>query len=235
MLSFRSTADEIHESSTDLAILPIGSTEQHGHHLPVGTDFLIAEAVAEQVANRMGVWLLPTLPISTCVEHRGKRGSVWMGPDTFMHMLGDIVMSLKSQGIKRVAVVLGHGGIFAATPAIRELNAANPDVRVIKIDFEFFMGIIQREGILQGTGNLHACEYETSLMLHLHEDLIRRDRIVDFVPDVPRDYLNYASILKYSPDGVWGMPSLGTKEKGKKIFSILVNSTVEYINAVSGI
>lgn len=235
MLSFRSTADDIHESPTDLAILPIGSTEQHGHHLPVGTDFLIAGAVAEKVAERMGAWLLPALPISTCLEHRGKRGSVWMNPDTFMHMLGDIALSLKSQGFSRIAVLLGHGGIFSATPEIRRLNAANPGMRVIKVDFEFFMKDIERENLLECMNNLHACEYETSLMLHLFETLVRKDRIVDYMPDVPRDYLNYASLLKYSPDGVWGMPSLATKEKGERIFSILVQRTIEYIEAVSRI
>jgi creatinine amidohydrolase len=235
MLSFRSTADEIHEDPTDLAILPIGSTEQHGHHLPVGTDFLIAGAVAGRAAERLGAWLLPALPVSTCLEHRGKRGSVWMGPDTFMHMLTDIVLSLKAQGFRRVAVVLGHGGIFAATPAIRKINADNPDIRVIKVDFDFCMRSLYADGLLECGNNLHACEYETSLMLYLHEDLVRKDKIVDFVPDVPRDYLNYASLLTFSPDGVWGMPSLATKEKGGKIFQILVDKTIEYINAVSGI
>lgn len=233
MLSFRSTADEINESSTDLAILPIGSTEQHGGHLPVGTDFLIAEAVAEKVAERTGAWLLPTLPVSTCQEHRSKRGSVWMGPETFMHVFADMAMSLKKQGFRRLAVVLGHGGIFAATPAIRAFNADNPDFRAIKIDFEFFMG--QIEPLLECKNNLHACEYETSLMLYLHGDLVHTDRIRDFVPDVPRDYLNYAPIFKYSPGGVWGMPSLATAEKGEKIFNILVDRSVEYIGAVSDI
>jgi creatinine amidohydrolase len=233
MLSYFSTADEVNENPTDLAILPIGATEQHGHHLPVGTDFLIAQAVAEKAAERLGAWLLPTLPISTSVEHRGKRGSLWMEPETFMRTLTDIAASLKRQGFRRMAAVLGHGGIFCATPAIRQFNADNPDFRIVKVDFEFFFKEINE--LLECKGNLHACEYETSLMLHLHGELVRRDKIVDFIPDVPRDFLNYAPMLKLSPDGIWGKPSLATKEKGEKIFGILVDRTVDYINAASGI
>ena len=59
-------------------------------------------------------------------------------------------------------------------------------------------------------------------MLYLREDLVRREKVVDFVPDVPRDYLNYGSIFKFSKSGVWGKPSLATKEKGERIFNILV-------------
>lgn len=235
MLWFYSTANEIENGNTDIAVLPIGSTEQHGPHLPLATDFIIAESIAKEVAEKLGAYLLPVLPISTCREHMGKKGSVWMNPDTFYNMLKDIILSLKEQGFKRIAVILGHGGIFIAGPAIRELNAANPDIKVIKVDLCQFVQDAVSENILECKDNLHACEMETSLMLFLREDLVRKERIVDCVPGVPRDYLNYGSIFKYSENGVWGKPSLATKEKGERIFSLYVKKSIEYINEVGKI
>jgi len=232
MLSAYSTADEIQDSGVDTALLPIGSTEQHGPHLPVATDYIIAQVLGESVAEKLGAFLLPVIPISTCREHMGKKGSVWINPDTFFLMTRDIVMSLKEQGFKRVVILQAHGGIFMLTPIVRELNAVSADIKVIRVDILQFFQTKEMEDILECRNNLHACEAETSLMLYLNGELVRKDRIKDCLPNVPRDYLNYASIFKYSPTGVWGMPSLATAEKGERILSIVTEKCVEYIKNV---
>lgn len=235
MLWYESTADEIESGNNGIAVLPIGSTEQHGPHLPIATDFIIAGSVAKGVAEKLGAYLLPALPISTCREHMGKKGSVWMNPDTFYNMVGDIVMSLKEQGFKKVVIILGHGGIFIANPAVRELNATNPDIKVIKVDLCQLNQSAEIASIIECKDNLHACEMETSLMLYLREDLVRKEKIVDCIPGVPRDYLNYGSIFRYSKCGVWGKPSLASKEKGERILKVYVEKSIEYINDVSNI
>ena len=234
MIDYRSTADEVIASGTDTAILPIGSTEQHGPHLPLCTDFLIAEKLCEKIAEKTGYYLLPVLPISTCYEHKGKKSSVCMRPSTFYTMITDIVLNLKDQGFKRVIIALAHGGIFIAGPVIRELNAMYDDLQVVKLDLVNFMVSPKMNEILDSHDNLHACEYETSLMLYLDEELVRKDKMADadFVPDVPRDYMNYASLIKLSKTGVWGKPSLATKEKGEKIFNLLVEMSLDYIEDV---
>lgn len=235
MLWYESTADEIESGNNGIAVLPIGSTEQHGPHLPMATDFIIAGSVAKGVADKLGAYLLPALPISTCREHMGKKGSVWMNPDTFYNMIRDIVMSLKEQGFKKVVIILGHGGIFIAGPAVRELNATNPDIKVIKVDLCQLNQSAEIASIIECKDNLHACEMETSLMLYLREDLVRREKIVDCVPGVPRDYLNYGSIFRYSKCGVWGKPSLAAKEKGERILKAYIEKSIEYIKDVSNI
>jgi len=235
MLWYESTADEIESGNNGIAVLPIGSTEQHGPHLPIATDFIIAGSVAKGVAEKLGAYLLPALPISTCREHMGKKGSVWMNPDTFYNMVRDIVMSLKEQGFKKVVIILGHGGIFIANPAVRELNATNPDIKVIKVDLCQLNQSAEIASIIECKDNLHACEMETSLMLYLREDLVRKEKIVDCIPGVPRDYLNYGSIFRYSKCGVWGKPSLASKEKGERILKVYVEKSIEYINDVSNI
>ena len=233
MLSEYSTADEIVKGTTaEIAILPVGSTEQHGPHLPLATDWLIAKAYADNIGEQLGAFVLPALPVSTCLEHKGKRGSVWMKPDTFYHVLQDIVICLKQQGFRYVVVLIAHGGVFIAGPAIRELNAGNPDIKVIRLETMQFDGTPEMREIVECADNLHACEIETSLMLYLYEKLVRKDLITDYVPAVTRDYLNYQSLLRYSESGVWGKPSLATKEKGKKIFRLVTEKGIKYINEV---
>ncbi|NSW89070.1 MAG: creatininase family protein [Firmicutes bacterium] len=235
MLWYNSTVDEIMEANPDTAILSVGSTEQHGPHLPVGTDFIIAGAIARGVAEKMGAYLLPTLPISTCREHMGKKGSVWMNPDTFYSMVKDILLSLKEQGFRKIVYIQSHGGIFTGAPAVREVNATNPDIKVAKIDIVQYFTSEEMRGVLECRDNLHACEFETSVILYLNEKLVRKDLIEDCIPDVPRDFLNYAPIFKYCKNGVWGKPSLATKEKGKKILDILIDKSVQYANWVFSI
>lgn len=234
MIDYTNTADELALAGCDTAILPIGALEQHGPHLPMCTDYMVAKSVAEAVAERLNAYLLPTLPISTSYEHKGKKGSVWMRAKTFYSVIQDIVLNLKEQGFSKVVVMLGHGGIFVSTPAIRELNADHPDLRVAKVDFLQFLTVPEMLDTLECRDNLHACEYETSLMLYLAEEMVKKDKIdgADFVPDVPRDFLNYSSIVRLSKTGVWGKPSLATKEKGEKVFQILVEESLKYIDLI---
>ena len=228
MFNFYSTADEINNAELDTVVIPIGSTEQHGPHLPLATDNIIAEGIAQKVAERLKAYLLPNLPISTCREHMGKKGSVWMNPDTFYKMLQDILLSLKEQGFKKIIIIQSHGGVFVLGPVVREMNATHPDIKVIKLDLMDFSSDLESANLLECKNNLHACECETSLILYLREDLVRKNLIEDSIPEVPRAYLNYGSIFKYSKNGVWGAPSLATKDKGKLIFEMLVDKCVEH-------
>ncbi len=215
---YRNTADEIQSLDPTLAILPVGSVEQHGPHLPVMTDWAIASALGQRVAAAVGGYLLPALPISTCREHMGKKGSVWMEPPTFYQMMQDIILSLKTQGFKKVAILQCHGGIFAMTPLVRDLNAKfNPELMVANIDICSIFPILYREGIIETNTELHAGEIETSLMLAIAPETVHMDRAVDAVPNIPRSYLSYGSIFRASPSGVWGEPSKASAAKGEAI------------------
>ena len=230
MISYKNTAKEISDSGVDTAIIPLGSVEQHSSHLPIGTDVMLAEGLASAIAERINALLLPPLPISTCYEHKGVKGSVCMRPSTFYQMLQDIVLSLRDQGIKKVAVLLGHGGIFVAAPAIRELNALYDDLQVVLVQTE--SGVGDRRAFLENKKlEIHAGESETSIMLYLHEELVNKELMMknDFNPDYPQSMLNQVPLTKISKTGAWGMPSLATREKGEKIFKCMVDNAVCYI------
>lgn len=221
------TADEIAGEDPSLAILPIGSVEQHGPHLPVGTDWYIAGAFGDAFSEASGGFLLPPLPISTNREHMGKKGAVWMDPDTFYRMLSDILHSLREQGFRRVVTLQCHGGIFVLPPLIRQINATcNPGLMAVNVDICNLFSALRAEGLLE-TDDLHSGEAETSLMLAIARETVHMDRAVDCVPAVPRSYLNYGSIFRASPSGVWGQPSHATAEKGRKILQRCVQLAMQ--------
>lgn len=222
------TADELMNSGTDLAIIPVGSLEQHGAHLPIMTDWAIAGELGKRVAEKMGAFCLPPLPVSTNREQMGKKGTVWMEPMTFYQMMTDIILCLKLQGFKRVGIVQCHGGIFVMTPLIRDLNAKhNPDLMVAVADTCSFNARLFAEGVIDSNTELHAGEVETSQILSIAPETVHMDKAKDFVPDIPRPYLNYGSIFRACPDGVWGEPTKATAEKGEKIFARTAEMAVE--------
>ncbi|MBE6643748.1 MAG: creatininase family protein [Ruminococcaceae bacterium] len=226
MEMFKMTADEICSLDPDLAIIPVGSLEQHGPHLPIMTDWAIAAELGRRVAEKMNAFLIPALPISTCREHMGKKGSVWMESTTFYQMMYDIIMSLKEQGFKRVGIVITHGGIFIANPLVRDLNAKfNPDLQVAFVtpDAINFSSITETKG-------LHADENETSQILAIAPETVHMERAVDYCPETPRPYLNYGSIFRASPMGVWGYPTKATAEKGEKILELSAETVVNELN-----
>lgn len=228
MISYYNTINEI---NTDTAIIPVGSIEQHGSHLPTGTDYFVIKRLSEEVAKRIDAYLLPPLPISTCYEHKGTKGCARMRPSTFQLMLTDIILDLRDQGFKKIIVMIGHGGIFIAGPTIRELNAMYDDLQVIKVE-----GITSEKirSVIEGDplNEIHAGEVETSMMLAVEESTVNKEEMLknDFIPDCPREYLNYAPLPKLSKTGAWGLPSYATKEKGEKLIEYKVEETLKYID-----
>jgi creatinine amidohydrolase len=115
------TWTEVADLDTDLALIPTGSTEQHGPHAPLGTDTLNAVAVADAGAEAYGgeVVVAPPIPVGIAEEHRHFPGTLWVSPDTFRAYVRETVASLASHGFDRVVVVNGHGG---NVDALREVT-----------------------------------------------------------------------------------------------------------------
>ncbi len=233
MYSYELTADELTGFDPDTAIIPVGSLEQHGPHLPLMTDWAIAGEMGRRVAEKLDAFLLPALPISTCREHMGKKGSVWMEPTTFYAMMSDIILSLKTQGFKKVVIIQCHGGIFIMTPLVRDLNARyNPELMVAVVDASCAVPALKAEGTLESDNEIHAGEIETSKMLAIAPQTVHMDRAVDCVPKVPRPYLSYGSIFRASPAGVWGTPSRASAAKGERMLKLTAELMVKEVDKI---
>lgn len=219
IITVLNTTRELRNSKVDTAILPIGSIEQHGPHLPLGTDWIFADEDAKRIAERVGnCYLLPALPYGNAQEHLGFPGTISLRPQTLAQVIRDIVLSLYLHGIKKVVVISDHVGNWIIKPTIRELNLEYPDLKVI-------------HGTSMGDKptDVHAGDSETSRMLYLNEKLVKKDGIMDSVPDVTQEYLDYVGLKVLSEHGHWGRPSQASPEKGKESMDDAIESTVSYI------
>jgi creatinine amidohydrolase len=156
---------------SDLAVLPVGSTEQHGPHMPLGTDALTAGAVAEAGAEAFEgeVAIGPTIPVGIAAEHRQFPGTLWISPDTFRAYVGEVIESLAFQGWETVIVVNGHGG---NVNALAELcGTLTREEQAYALPFTWFEAVSDRSEMGHG-GPL-----ETALLRGTHPELVRENRI----------------------------------------------------------
>jgi creatinine amidohydrolase len=240
MLNYQNTCFEVRDADPDIALLPIGSTERVGGHLPVGTSTFILDVLASRIAEDLNgdVYLLPTLPIGCSDLHLGQHGTVALEWTTMVKVVSDLVESLLAQGIRKVAVLVGLGGANETTvrprenyivkTAVRQLNYDHRDLDAIWVQ-PFTVAGRDLERVLESSEqDVHAGELATSLMMYLHPESVRREG-VDYVPDVGKEYLDFVAFEKLCPGGVWGLPSLATAEKGRMAFEAAVECTVKYI------
>jgi len=226
MLTYENTDEEIEKHNPSMAVQPLGSTEQHGPHLPIFTDSIIALEVGRAIANYFKALLLPPIPYSCSLEHRDYISTIWLKPLTLYAMLRDIVESVKFHGFKVLVIVNGHGANFILKNAIRELNYMfNNNPLTILVDLGSICLRIGKEV------DIHAGEIETSLMLYLRPALVRNQG-KDFIPKVTRDYLNYVSMREITKEGIWGKPQKASRKRGEELFNKIVKEAISYIENI---
>ncbi|MBY0352699.1 creatininase family protein [Tabrizicola sp.] len=200
------------------AILPVGSFEQHGPHLPLDTDNLIAGAMAIETAKRSTGLVLPVLNMGYAWVWQGKPGTLTFRFDTYMAMIRDMAESLDSWGIKAVFVLSGHGSNPQPIKhAIRELIHGKFGIKVLN---SVYLGVKEMQAEADSPAwadDLHAEEIETSLMLAIEPSLVRMERAAPDYPLVPADYgrseLSMGHIMR---SGVFGDPTRATADKGRR-------------------
>mgnify|MGYP001169824048 CR=1 FL=1 len=219
-------------TNVKLAFLPIGATEQHGHHLPLNTDGIIAEALASELSKRFEPsYCVPLLPYSASFEHADFPGCISLRIHTFTAVVTDIVHSLKRSGISNIVIINGHGGNHLLRNIVQELNAEDP--RTVWGPFpnrrhwdEAYRAAGMTETISR---DMHAGEGETSLMMHLMPEAVKEGKREDCdSPD--RTFLETVGMKPYTQNGAIGFPTRATAEKGSLLFQSLtdqITSTIE--------
>jgi creatinine amidohydrolase len=219
VLTVSNTYRDLEEAGINTAVLPVGSIEQHGPHLPLGTDWIIANKLAEEVAERLeDVYLLPAIPYSNSQEHLGFKGTISVKPNTLAKTIKDIIESLYLHGITRVVIISGHAGNWILKPTIRELNLQYPE-----------LNIIQGGAMGERPEDIHAGMVETSQMLYISKDLVKKEKLIDSVPETTQEYLDYVGMRPLSGDGVWGKPSQSSVKKGEEIQKRRIEDITSYI------
>ncbi len=225
--------DEVQEVVNEfpVAILPLGATEQHGHHLPLGVDILLAESISRRLSSETGALLLPGMPFGYSWVWRDIPGTVSLQQHHVEAVIKDVAHSVTRYGVKLLVVVNGHDANKASMKyASREL-ADELDMPVIYLFYPEMEKIIE-EYCETPTwhGMVHADEFETSLMLALHENLVDMDKAVAEYPDKPGLYgKSTISLGDLSKSGVYGDPTKASKEKGEKMLEKFTTSMISLI------
>lgn len=220
----------------DLIVLfPIGALEQHSRHLPFFTDSILCESVAVHIESRLpkDVLLLPLQWLGASSHHLGMAGTLSLENETYLKLLCEPLRCLLRHGFRRVFILNGHGGnVDAFHLALRQLALEFP---LASLGGASYWDLAEKEiaGILQGKLKSvgHACEFETSLIMHLRPELVRTAQIAN-------DGLIHASeglskvfvpldMKRQTRHGGSGEPTMATAQTGQALFAILVNRAVE--------
>ena len=221
------TTDVVKEQNASVAVLPVGSFEQHGPYLPLATDTIIASTIARGIAESYPVLHLPPITISCSHEHAAWPGTVSISARTLYAVVSDIAESFDG----RLVLVNGHGGNYVLGNVVQEAKgrlALFPGVE----DWQAAHSAARLETSLDS--DMHAGELETSILLHAHPEVVRPGyETSDFLADDRRHMLTQG-LAAYSPTGVVGRPSLATPGKGRDLLASLVKSFGDYFALLDG-
>lgn len=212
-----------------LVIIPIAAVEQHGPHMPTGTDTILCGAVAGAVEERLTkrVLLAPTFWLGASAHHLRFGSTLDSKLDTYVATLCDIARSLLDDGYQRLLFLNGHGGnIDPMRVAVRTIQPAYPKALLAAGSYWSVADELIRE-ILSGDHKFvgHACEFETSMMLHVRPELVDDSRRADageLVADVLDGVFLSRDMRQRTREGFTGRPDLASAEKGKLLFEGIV-------------
>ncbi|MEM9205359.1 MAG: creatininase family protein [Pseudomonadota bacterium] len=228
------TSDEIGAmiaAGCDLAVLPVGATEQHGPHLATGCDTISAETLAEMACEKADILLLPALAYGCSLGHTEKwPGTFSLHPKTLTQVAIEIARWAAANGLKKLLFLSGHGTNDAPLKsAILQLRYEFPEMRFATMGL---WDISERVGALyfRDGDDIHANRGETSILLHLRPEMLRMEHAFD-VPDVtPGRKFSYA-MPATTPTGVVGSPSQSTAEDGEMMVETIVEDLAAWLTA----
>ncbi|MEJ8638513.1 creatininase family protein [Streptomyces sp. NPDC006475] len=228
------TTEDVRARRADVAVLPIGSFEQHGAFLPLVTDTVIAGTIAAEIAAAHPVLHLPPVTVSCSHEHAAWPGTVSISATTLYAVVRDIADSLHRSGITSLILVNGHGGNYVLRNVVQE-SASSSGLRMALFPGSGDWAAARTRAGLETSSHsdMHAGEVETSILLHAHPDVVRPGyETADHLAD-DRRHLLTLGMPGYTESGVIGRPSLASADKGKELLASLVDSFGEYLSLLS--
>jgi creatinine amidohydrolase len=176
---YNMTVEEIRQGlkETQTVILPVGVVEQHGYHLPLGTDTHHAVELARLASEQTGCFVLP--PMNYSFSGGALPGTINLPPQLYSLVLMEVCHSLVEQGFKNIVFLLGHGGtefLQASQDAAENFQRLNPRMEGVTVSIIKWWLLSEAYSHAHEESDFHAGKYETSLMLHWHPELVKLDR-----------------------------------------------------------
>lgn len=221
---------EVLLTAETVVVIPIGAqSKEHGYHLPLNNDFLMAEYLKHAVVKRLPVLIAPTINYSFYPDMAEYPGSVSLKIETASAMFIDIVKSFARFGPRHFYFL--NTGISTIRPlkaAAEEL--ARDQIVVTYTDLRILLKST-RDEVEEQEGGTHADEIETSIMLFIAPEIVRMDKAICDFHDAPGPLSRERRPdSAYSPSGAWGDPTLASKEKGEQLVKALVDGIANDIN-----
>jgi creatinine amidohydrolase len=214
---------------TQTVVIPVGSLEAHGSHLPLATDTLEAYALAKRVAERISVFVAPPVSYGVLRSTRDHPGSVGISPGTLRSIIYDIAYSLHRQGCRRFLILSGHAGSthVAALKEVAEVLLDRLDGIAVAVLSILDLTPAAVSSWIETKNDAHAGEVETSVMMCIHPNLVQGTSKAEF-PVFP-DPIMVRNRRKYWPGAVWGDPARAQEEKGQKLIDVGVEKICDVI------
>jgi creatinine amidohydrolase len=222
-----------------VVVAPIAACEQHSLHLPTFTDTLLVTAVAESAEQSLPdeILLLPTLWLGASHHHLRFGATLSASVDTHVQMLCDLLGPLLDDGHQRILILNGHGGnIDTMQVALRRLQ---PDYKNRLLTAASYWDLAQPElaAIAEGPRKVmgHACELETSMVLALRPDLVRKDQIrndIEAADSALRGLFNAEDMYQKTDHGAVGYCELASADKGRRMIAAAAQRVREVVQAL---
>jgi creatinine amidohydrolase len=223
-------------------ILPMGSTEQHGPHLPIKVDIFIPHQLALRAAKETGSLVAPPIYYGYNEKELMFPGTASVSITSFQNYVFEVCRSFYKTGFRKLLLLNGHRGNRFILHSVVNLLAEHTDVQCAGLDYYDLVKDIVSEVRESSVGGMqHACEFETSVMLYLDEHSVDMSRAkAEFSPYLGSKYTDHdmtfdpivfmtAPFEKRTKSGVLGDPTLATKDKGEAIFEGAVQRLIEFI------
>lgn len=234
----RMRADQLRELAARdaIVILPIGSIEQHGPHLPVEVDSQLGEQVALRTgrlleAQGVPVAVLPNMWTGVSEHHMSFGGTITLDFPTFSAVIEQIIRSVIRHGFRRIVLLNGHGGNENGLRVITDELTPKLGVPIVEFTYWYAAAEAIRAILETQTGLLHACEAETAMMMETHPELVAEDRIplakanrTADISEIATGVYRWRTIGAMSSTGVIGNPEAASREKGARLFAAIAET-----------
>jgi creatinine amidohydrolase len=215
----------------DLALLPVGATEQHGPHLATGCDTISPDEIAWRVSERTGVVVMPAIPYGISLGHTSRwPGTVSLHPQTLTQVVLEIARWVMASGFSKLIMLNGNGPNAPALECARiQLRYEFPRCRFRVLSLFDCSARVQQH-YFSDAADIHANRGETSLLMHVRPAAVRPDAAVDEEDVTPGKIFSY-DMPSTTATGVVGRPSLASPQDGAKLSQMLVDDLSAIVQA----
>ena len=217
-----------------VAILVFGACENHGDHMPFGSDFIFPIELAKRVARKShNVMVLPAIPFGVSLHHSAFHMTISLEPSTLIKVIEDLFRSLVKNGISRILVINGHdGNIPAIELAARTIKDRYPEVIIACLEAWWMLVGEITKGLFEVWNGLgHGGEAETSAMLAVRPDLVDMNNAPkEIIPNLPNNIRIYFNFNELTNTGATGAPMKASIQKGENALNALEDVLLSFVN-----